>query len=203
LKFKFTRYQRVMLTDYCRYFVFGFAVFSAVLVVATLAEIFEGDIYWASYVAGLILRVVPASLLVAALFTIGIRKRNGEIVALYFAGYSLSQITWPLLVPATFSFILLFLLHQLHSFAEAGGGGIYPGDESARVYLSVAHSMICFIAILVGIVAAAGVGPGELSSRFLVSSIIIVVYYLFDALIRALEIRCGYPDLARTMWTRG
>ena len=215
MSLQLTAFHRVMLFDFCRYFVLGSIALGSVLLVASLGELMDGAVHFGAYTLEIVYRIVPMALLVAALFTVGIRSRYFEVMALNSAGYSLAQVTWPLLIPAVVGFAVILAVVHLGSGQSVGNRAI-AGGGGEGVGGALAHAMLSVVAVLGGIVAAAGNRRPHVSSGFLSAAVLLVMYYLLDAVVVALGKHSGLPSVlvtwlpialagipATALWLRG
>ncbi len=185
MSFEFTTFQRIMLTDFVRYLLYGIIAFGGILALAGLPEFLSGTVESGVLAVEFAHRILPLSLLVSTLFTVGIRTRYLEIMAFNTAGISLVQVTWPLLIPAVLGFTLSLMVYLWGEPSVAEPATIF-GGTSFQVQNAVAQSSLSIVAVLIGIVVASGSRRPKVSSRFITAGVLMVAYYVVDATARAL-----------------
>lgn len=210
----YTAFHRRLLVDFCRYLLLAVAVLGSVLALFGLPALLVDPGAIPGYAAAVLQRVLPLALLVAALFSVGIRSRYLEITALNAAGVPLAQATWPVLLPAAVAALVSFALAEAGFSANAAPGGVAELRIGAAQH--AAHALVDFVAVLWGVIVAAGRRRAVIHSRFLAGGVLLLAYYVIDATTQAFGRHGGLaPWLvawlpvsvtgipAAVIWTRG
>lgn len=180
------------------------ALFLAVLIIfALMAADWQGKSlpFGGVFFLGLLESVMPLSLLVATLFTVGPRAHFKELTALTSAGFSMFQIMWPLFavaaVAAAYSVVL-----QWAGVPMGGPQSSTPVQVQTAFHANLAYPAANFFGVAAGIILSSSPTRKSVYSGFLPAFFVVVAYSVVNTAAQVLG-RHGFlpPVLAGWLGT--
>ena len=129
--------------------------------------------------------VLPLSLLVATLFTVGPRAHFKELNALTSAGFSMFQITWPLFAVAAVAALYSWLM-ILGGGSLTGPASVTAGEVQTSFHAGLAFPAANIFGVAAGIILASSPNRKSMYSGFLAAFFVVVAYRVVDATIQIL-----------------
>jgi lipopolysaccharide export LptBFGC system permease protein LptF len=135
------------------------------------------------FLAAVLDAVLPLSLLVATLFTVGPRAHFKELNALTSAGFSMFQITWPLFAvagaAAAYSWLLI-----LGGVSLTGPPAVTPGEIQTSFHAGLAFPAANVFGVAAGIILASSPNRKSIYSGFLPAFFVVVAYRVVDGAVQ-------------------
>ncbi len=141
----------------------------------------------------ILLFVLPLSLLVATLFTVGFLARDHELTALRAAGWSMFQITWPVILIG----VVAALVSGAQYLADLPRPFSMPSDAAGKTafHPGLSYPLVNLLAVYLGIGLAASPRNKSRFVGFLRAGMWLMAYYIVSATANALGRHGGLPPL--------
>ncbi len=141
----------------------------------------------------ILLFVLPLSLLIATLFTVGFLARDHELTALRAAGWSMFQIMWPVILIG----VVAALASGAQYFAELPRPFSMPSGaaEKTAFHAGLSYPFVNLLAVYLGIGLAAAPRNKSRFVGFLHAGMWLMAYYVVSATANALGRHGGLPPM--------
>ncbi len=138
----------------------------------------EQSLFILQFILAVLDFILPLTLLLATLFTMGQLARNFELMPLSSAGWSLFQISWPLILVGFFALVFSVLLRIL-GLNMPPDLAFVPGREMGSDVLVDAFPVVNLLAVLTGIVLAAKPGHRSIYGQGGRALFVLMAYFVF------------------------
>lgn len=135
------------------------------------------------FLLGLLDSVLPLSLLVATLFTVGPRAHFRELTALTAAGFSMFQIMWPLFAVAATAAAYSLVLN-LAGATLGGPPNVTDPEIRTAFHAGLAFPAANLFGVVAGIILASRPKRKSMSSGYLTAVFVVLAYRVVDAVIQ-------------------
>lgn len=190
-------YHAVLLRHFLENLARAVVLFMAVMILfAMMAADWRGETlpFGGFFILSLLEAVLPLSLLVATLFTVGPRAHFKELTALASAGFSMFQIMWPMFAVAAVAAIYSLVL--VWSGAPQGGPrSTTPAEIQTAFHASLAFPAANLFGVAAGIILASSPRRKSVYSGFLPAFFVVVAYRFGDAAIQLLGRHGALPPV--------
>ncbi len=163
---------------------------SVLVLMIVMAMIRLPEIQW---FFDIFLFVLPLSLLLATLFTVGFLARDHELTALRAAGWSMFQITWPVISIG----VVASLVSWAQYLADLPKPLSMPSDAAGitAFHAGLSYPLVNLLAVYLGIGLAASPRNKSRFVGFLRAGMWLMAYYIVAATANALGHHGGLPPL--------